>query len=64
MAAVKSSSEALIEQLQKVSSAAYQAGAAAEAAGGPAEDPGDAAEGASGPADAGEEVVEGEYKEA
>jgi molecular chaperone DnaK len=66
LAAVKSSSEALIEQLQKVSTAAYQAGAATDAAGAPDGGPGDDnPEGQpAGPADPGEEVVEGEYKEA
>ncbi len=66
LAVVKSSSEALIEQLQKVSTAAYQAAAATEAAAEPAGGPDDEAGEAqpAGPADAGEEVVEGEYKEA
>jgi len=66
LAAVKSSSEALIEQLQKVSTAAYQAGAAADAAGTPDGGPGDdKPEGEpAGPADPCEEVVEVEYKEA
>jgi molecular chaperone DnaK len=66
LAAVKSSSEALIEQLQKVSTAAYQAGAATDAAGSPDAGPGDDnPEGQpAGPADPGEEVVEGEFKEA
>jgi hypothetical protein len=56
----------LIEQLQKVSTAAYQAGAATDgAAGGPAGEPGDDGESQpAGPADPGEEVVEGEFKEA
>jgi molecular chaperone DnaK len=63
LAVVKSSSEALIEQLQKVSTAAYQAGAAADAAGDPAGGSNDGG-GEGQPADAGEEVVEGEYKEA
>jgi molecular chaperone DnaK len=65
-AAIKSSSDALIEQLQKVSTAAYQAASAA------GETPGGSSDGAgdqSGPAgdspeQGGEEVVEGEYKEA
>jgi molecular chaperone DnaK len=66
LAAIKSSAEALIEQLQKVSTAAYQAGAATDAAGTPDGGPGDdKPEGQpAGPADPGEEVVEGEYKEA
>jgi molecular chaperone DnaK len=66
LAAVKSSSEALIEQLQKVSTAAYQAGAATDAVGTPDGGPGDDnPEGEpAGSADPGEEVVEGEYKEA
>ena len=68
-AAIKTATDALVEQLQKVSTAAYQATAAAETEGaGPAE----AAEGeadqsgsAGGSSDQGnEEVVEGEYKEA
>jgi molecular chaperone DnaK len=69
LAVVKSSSEALIEQLQKVSTAAYQGGAPTDAAGQgpdvePADDHTDGEGQAAGPADAGEEVVEGEYKEA
>jgi molecular chaperone DnaK len=69
LAAVKSSFEALVEQLQKVSTAAYQAagpaGPAGPAAGGP--EAGDGAQSGSegGPTDQGnEEVVEGEFKEA
>jgi molecular chaperone DnaK len=69
LAAVKSTSDALVEQLQKVSTAAYQATAAAEtAAGGPdgAADSGeDQSSGDGGSPDQGnEEVVEGEFKEA
>ena len=69
LAVVKSSSEALIEQLQKVSTAAYQTGAPTDAAGegpdgGPGDDHTDGEGQPAGPADAGEEVVEGEYKEA
>ncbi|HEY1168949.1 MAG TPA: molecular chaperone DnaK [Candidatus Limnocylindrales bacterium] len=65
-AAIKSSSEALVEQLQKVSTAAYQAaGAAGPATGAPAGKDGDQSGSAGGPPDQGnEEVVEGEYKEA
>jgi molecular chaperone DnaK len=64
MDAVKSSTDALVEQLQKVSTAAYQA--AASAAGSPEQDgqSGPAEGGTEGPADQGEEVVEGEFKEA
>ncbi len=65
-AAIKSSSDALIEQLQKVSTAAYQAASTA------GETPGDSSDGAGdqsgtagdSPEQGGEEVVEGEYKEA
>jgi molecular chaperone DnaK len=69
LAAVKSASDALVEQLQKVSTAAYQATAAAEtAAAGPegaAEGGEDQSSGDGGPPDPGnEEVVEGEFKEA
>jgi molecular chaperone DnaK len=69
LAAVKSTSEALVEQLQKVSTAAYQATAAAETAAGgpdgPAEGGEDQSSGDGGPPDQGnEEVVEGEFKEA
>ncbi len=66
LAAIKSSSEALVEQLQKVSTAAYQAaGAAGPATGAPAGKDGDQSGSAGGPPDQGnEEVVEGEYKEA
>jgi molecular chaperone DnaK len=65
-AAIKSSSEVLVEQLQKVSTAAYQAaGAAGPATGAPAGKDGDQSGSAGGPPDQGnEEVVEGEYKEA
>ena len=67
LAAVKSSSEALVEQLQKVSTAAYQAAAAAGPADGEAASgDGDHSDGAAGgsPDSGTEEVVEGEYKEA
>ncbi len=69
LAAVKSTSEALVEQLQKVSTAAYQAaaasGAAATGPGGPEDGGDDQSGGAGGSSDQGnEEVVEGEYKEA
>jgi molecular chaperone DnaK len=71
MAAVKSSTEALVEQLQKVGTAAYQAAAAGAEAGGPGGSGGpgeggdDQAGGSDGSSDQGnEEVVEGEYKEA
>jgi molecular chaperone DnaK len=69
LAAVKSTSEALVEQLQKVSTAAYQAAAASGAAaggpGGPEDGGDDQSGGAGGSSDQGnEEVVEGEYKEA
>ena len=70
MAAIKSTSAALVEQLQKVGTAAYQAAAAADsAASGPSgpgdhgtAEPGDSS-GTAGPSD-NEEVVEGEYKDA
>jgi hypothetical protein len=63
MGAVKSTFEALVEQLQKVSTAAYQAGGPTDpAAGGPA---GDGEQpGAGEPEHSDEEVVEGEFKEA
>ncbi|MGA3058488.1 MAG: molecular chaperone DnaK [Candidatus Limnocylindrales bacterium] len=69
LAAVKSTSEALVEQLQKVGTAAYQASAADGAAAGGKGSAGDEGEdqsgGEGGPPDQGnEEVVEGEYKEA
>jgi molecular chaperone DnaK len=66
LAAIKSSTDALIEQLQKVSTAAYQAAAAAgEAADGPTDGEGDQSGSTGGSPDQGnEEVVEGEYKEA
>jgi molecular chaperone DnaK len=68
-AAIKSASDALIEQLQKVSTAAYQAASAAsaagEASGGSSDGSGDqpGPDGGS-PEQGGEEVVEGEFKEA
>jgi molecular chaperone DnaK len=63
LAAVKSASDALVEQLQKVSTAAYQAGApTGPAAGAPSGD--DAKSGAGEPEHGDEEVVEGEFKEA
>jgi len=64
---VKSSSEALVEQLQKVSTAAYQAAASAAGPkdGGPASGDGDQPGESGESSDQGnEEVVEGEYKEA
>jgi molecular chaperone DnaK len=65
LAAVKASSEALVEQLQKVSTAAYQAAAAAgQAAGGPPGGEDDQSGSAGSAPDENEEVVEGEYKEA
>ncbi len=69
MAAVKSSTDALVEQLQKVSTAAYQAapdaGAAAGTPDGAADAGDDQSAGEGGPPDQGnEEVVEGEFKEA
>jgi molecular chaperone DnaK len=70
LAAVKSTFEALVEQLQKVSTAAYQAGPSGPEAGGPTDgaDGQSGSEGGSadqGPDDHGnEEVVEGEFKEA
>jgi molecular chaperone DnaK len=65
LAAIKSTFDALVQQLQKVSTAAYQASATGPETGGPSG--GD--DGQSGPTDdapdkGGEEVVEGEYKEA
>ena len=66
-AAIKTSSDALVEQLQKVSTAAYQAASAAESASGAPEDgEGDQPGSTGGSPDQanGEEVVEGEYKEA
>ena len=61
-----SASDALIEQLQKVSTAAYQAASAAgEAPAGSSDDTGDQSGSTGGsPDQGGEEVVEGEYKEA
>ncbi|MGA3030056.1 MAG: molecular chaperone DnaK [Candidatus Limnocylindrales bacterium] len=67
LAAVKSSSEALVEQLQKVSTAAYQAAASAAGPkdGGPASGDGDQPGESGESSDQGnEEVVEGEFKEA
>jgi molecular chaperone DnaK len=69
LAAVKSATDALVEQLQKVSTAAYQATAAAETAAGGPDGPADGGEdqssGDGGSPDQGnEEVVEGEFKEA
>jgi molecular chaperone DnaK len=65
LAAIKAAFEALVEQLQKVSTAAYQASASGPETSAPSG--GD--EGQSGPTEGapdqgGEEVVEGEYKEA
>jgi molecular chaperone DnaK len=65
LAAIKTAFDALVEQLQKVSTAAYQASAAGPDAGGPS----GGEDGQSGPTDGspddgGEEVVEGEFKEA
>ena len=61
MVAIKTASDSLVEELQKVSTAAYQAASAAgpEAPGGQSEGGSDGSSG-----DAGEEVVEGEFKEA
>jgi molecular chaperone DnaK len=65
LAAVKASTEAHVEQLQKVSTAAYQAAAAAgQAAGGPPGGEDDQSGSAGSAPDENEEVVEGEYKEA
>ncbi len=66
LAAVKSSFEALVEQLQKVSTAAYQAsGPTGPEDGGPEGGDGDQPGSDGGSTDQGnEEVVEGEYKEA
>jgi molecular chaperone DnaK len=65
-AAIKSASDALIAQLQKVSTAAYQAASAAGEAPGGSSDGGGDESGSTGeaPEHGGEEVVEGEYKEA
>jgi molecular chaperone DnaK len=67
-AAIKSASDALVEQLQKVSTAAYQAGAAAPDGGGSPDGSGGddgQPEPAGGPVgDTDEGVVEGEFKEA
>jgi molecular chaperone DnaK len=67
MAEVKSATDSLVEQLQKVGTAAYQAAATDEAGptdgqsdGGPEASSGEGGEGGEG----GEEVVEGEFKEA
>jgi molecular chaperone DnaK len=67
LAALKTASDALVEQLNKVSTAAYQAGAAAPDGGGFPGGPTD--DGQSGPAEGAadqsdEGVVEGEFKEA
>ena len=64
MSAVKSSSDALIEQLQKVGTAAYEATSSATSAGDDHEEDqrGGSPDGSS--AAGSEEVVEGEYKEA
>ena len=64
MAAVKSASDALVEQLQKIGTAAYQS--AGPAAGGPGPEAEDHSGDAGGSSDHGkdEEVVEGEFKEA
>jgi molecular chaperone DnaK len=67
MAAIKAATESLVEELQKVSTAAYQAAASAGAGAGPeAGAPDGQSEGGSdgSSADQGEEVVEGEFKEA
>jgi molecular chaperone DnaK len=67
LAAIKTASDALIEQLNKVSTAAYQAGAAAPDGGGFPGGPSDDGQAgpAEGPADQSDEgVVEGEFKEA
>jgi molecular chaperone DnaK len=61
MAEVKSATESLVEQLQKISTAAYQAASAAEA--GSAEGQSEGESETSSGEDA-EEVVEGEFKEA
>jgi molecular chaperone DnaK len=69
LAAVKSASDALVEQLQKVSTAAYEATAAAGPAADGPEGSADGGEDQSGgdggsPDQENEEVVEGEFKEA
>jgi molecular chaperone DnaK len=66
LAAIKTASDALVEQLQKVSTAAYQAASAAGESGGAPEEGGDQSGSTGGSSDQGngEEVVEGEYKEA
>ncbi len=66
LAAIKSSSEALVEQLQKVGTAAYQAASAAGPTdGGPAGGEGDQPGAPDESSDQGnEEVVEGEFKDA
>jgi molecular chaperone DnaK len=66
LAAVKSSSDALVQQLQKVGTAAYQTAGAAEAAapgGSDADQSGGESPDGSSP-QGNEEVVEGEFKEA
>jgi molecular chaperone DnaK len=65
LAAIKAAFDALVEQLQKVSTAAYQASASGPETSAPSGDD----DGQSGPTEGapdqgGEEVVEGEYKEA
>jgi molecular chaperone DnaK len=65
LATIKTAFDALVEQLQKVSTAAYQASAAGPDAGGPSGGEDDQSGPTDGPPDqGGEEVVEGEYKEA
>jgi molecular chaperone DnaK len=66
LAAVKSAAESLVEQLQKVGTAAYKATeTAGPEAGGPTGEGGDQSGSEAGPSDHGdEEVVEGEFKEA
>jgi hypothetical protein len=62
MAAVTAAADSLVEQLQKIGTAAYQAAEPAEGgAEGGAEDQ---AEGSEKPPSGDEEVVEGEFKEA
>jgi molecular chaperone DnaK len=63
-AAIKSSSDALIEQLQKVSTAAYQAGATPPDGSDPSGEEGQSGPAGGSPEQDGEEVVEGEFKEA
>jgi molecular chaperone DnaK len=66
LAVVKSSTDALVEQLQKVGTAAYQAAGAAGAAapGGPDAGQSDGASSDASSPQGNEEVVEGEFKEA